>query len=198
MNEQQDVSPSVAAEQELERPRRRREPSVGEVAEQIATNLGVTEDPVRERIRQIVWDFGRTQAQVLGTEALLSEVPVDRFFTLVETKGVKKQRNWVAPKPPSNEQVPRANEVTRLIAEQLGEQERSPQQMIYRTIQVLGVETALALLQQTHETEAAGGMLIPDGSRRRTPGGVFFVLVRQQASPEQHGAFPTLLTPGAR
>ena len=52
-------------------------------------------------------------------------------------------------------------------------------------MQELGSETALAFLTQTHETEAAGGMLLPDGSRKRTPGGVYFVLVKQHVTPEQ-------------
>ncbi|MDP9372922.1 MAG: phosphorylated adapter RNA export RNA-binding domain-containing protein, partial [Chloroflexota bacterium] len=35
--------------------------------------------------------------------------------------------------------------------------------------------------------EGRGGLMLPDGSRRRTPGGVFFHLVRTQASPEELG-----------
>ena len=168
----------------------RREPPMWEVAERIATSLGVTDEQGRGRIRHIVWEFGRTQAQRLRGEALEGEAVegqtrADRFFLLVETKGIKKQRPWVAQQPSSSEQASRVGEVAGLLAEQLGEQEPGPRQMLYRSVQILGGEAALALLQQTHEREAAGGTLIPDGSRRRTPGGVYFLLVRQQASAEQ-------------
>jgi len=42
----------------------------------------------------------------------------------------------------------------------------------------LGADQARTFLTQTQEIEAAGGLMLPDGSRRRTPGGVFFHLVR--------------------
>src|SRR3712207_6292904 len=35
------------------------------------------------------------------------------------------------------------------------------------------------------DVEANGGMLIPDGSRKRTLGGIFFYLVRTQVSDEE-------------
>jgi hypothetical protein len=37
---------------------------------------------------------------------------------------------------------------------------------------------------RTREIEAGGGLLLPDGSRRRTPGGVFFHLVRSEGQPK--------------
>jgi hypothetical protein len=39
-----------------------------------------------------------------------------------------------------------------------------------------------AFVTQALEVEANGGMLIPDGSRTRTLGGIFFYLVRTQVS----------------
>jgi len=50
---------------------------------------------------------------------------------------------------------------------------------------VLGPDHTTQLLAQTLEVEAQGGMLIMNGTRRRTPGGVFFQLVRQQATRSQ-------------
>jgi hypothetical protein len=165
---------------------RPKEPSIPEVAAQIADHLGVTENTSRTRIKQIVWEFGRTQAQALCTEVLEHVAPeqqmlADRFFALVETKGIKKERPWHIPQ--REERAVR--EAALLIAEQLSERETMPRQFILRSIRVLGVKTALALLQETHETEAAGGLMLPDGSRRRTPGGVYFWLVRQRASADQ-------------
>ena len=66
-------------------------------------------------------------------------------------------------------------ETVRTLAAQLGEQEQDP---LYVVVKALGSEQALALLQETLQIEANGGMMLPDGSRRRTPGGVFFLLVK--------------------
>ena len=44
----------------------------------------------------------------------------------------------------------------------------------------MGLEFAQVVLQETLAIETQGGMMLPDGSRRRTPGGVFFYLVRDR------------------
>jgi hypothetical protein len=75
-------------------------------------------------------------------------------------------------------------EVAQLIAEQLGESSDEPKAQIYRVVKRLGVEQALDFLRQTHEIEAAGGMMVSNASRRRTPGGVFFTLIRQRVPVE--------------
>jgi hypothetical protein len=74
-----------------------------------------------------------------------------------------------------------ADEVEQTIAEQLGETEAEPLQLLHKVVKKLGPEQALAFLKETQEIEAQGGLLLPDGSRRRTPGGVFFYLVRTKA-----------------
>ncbi len=180
-----------------------------QVAKRIAARLGVSEDEaLMTRIRQIVWDLGRTQVQSLCAEALEGDdagpqgyqTLLERFLGLVETKGVKKERPWLQDQRerPDEESMnrkstqlsggpSRSREVASMIAAQLGErQQSSAWQTIQRSVKALGVEAALALLQRTHEVEASGGMQVPDGSRRRTPGGVYFWLVRQEATEEQH------------
>lgn len=57
--------------------------------------------------------------------------------------------------------------------------------LVEGVIKVLGLERANDLLQQTLEIEAAGGMLTVDGNRRRTPGGVFLKLLKEQVSLEE-------------
>src|SRR5215467_10609403 len=71
-----------------------------------------------------------------------------------------------------------ADEVEQTIAERLGETEAEPLQLLHKVVKKLGPEQALAFLKETQEIEAQGGLLLPDGSRRRTPGGVFFYPVR--------------------
>jgi hypothetical protein len=63
--------------------------------------------------------------------------------------------------------------------------------LIQRVITVIGLERAEDLLQQTLAVEAQGGMLTEDQKRRRTPGGVFFKLVKAQTTPvERKAIFP--------
>jgi len=64
------------------------------------------------------------------------------------------------------------------IATQLGETEEEPIRQIRRAVRVLGEERTRSLVAQTLEIEAAGGLMLPNESRRRTPGGVFFHLMR--------------------
>jgi hypothetical protein len=71
------------------------------------------------------------------------------------------------------------------IAAQLGETERIPQQTIWRCVRVLGVERTQTFVAQAQEVEANGGMLVPDGSRKRTLGGIFFYLVRTQVTDDE-------------
>jgi hypothetical protein len=50
--------------------------------------------------------------------------------------------------------------------------------LVRRVVRVLGEACAHALLAETLKIEAEGGLLIADKSRRRTPGGVFFHVVK--------------------
>jgi hypothetical protein len=45
---------------------------------------------------------------------------------------------------------------------------------------VLGVESAQALRQEVEGIEAQGGMMTADGTRRRTPGGIYLLLLKQR------------------
>jgi len=65
------------------------------------------------------------------------------------------------------------------IATALGETVPDPMEQIARAVDRLGVERVRAFLAQVQDIEAAGGRMLPDGSRRRTPGGLFFLLLRQ-------------------
>jgi hypothetical protein len=71
------------------------------------------------------------------------------------------------------------------IAAQLGETEPEPGRLIARALRLLGEERVQAIVARALEVEAAGGMLLPDGSRRRTPGGVFFYLLRADVGQKE-------------
>ena len=66
------------------------------------------------------------------------------------------------------------------IAQQLGETATMPVVIIGRLVRQLGPAAAWDLLQETQQVEARGGLLVPDGSRRRTPGGVYFHLAKER------------------
>lgn len=70
------------------------------------------------------------------------------------------------------------------IAAQLGEKKGWPRMMIRQTVGVCGVRFAQEMMRRAQAIDAAGGMLVPDGSRRRTVGGIFFALSRQYITPE--------------
>jgi len=67
--------------------------------------------------------------------------------------------------------------LARGIAAVLGETMPPPIRIITRAVDRLGPARARALLGQALTVEAQGGLTLPDGTRR-TPGGVFFLLVR--------------------
>ncbi len=69
-----------------------------------------------------------------------------------------------------------------VVAAQLGETHAGARATIWRTVRTIGPERAQAFVAQALEAEANGGMLIPDGSRKRTLGGIFFYLVRTQVT----------------
>lgn len=55
--------------------------------------------------------------------------------------------------------------------------------LIQRIVVRIGSDAALAFLAEALATEAAGGLLTSEGTCRRTPGGVFFYLVRGRIAP---------------
>ena len=58
-------------------------------------------------------------------------------------------------------------------------------ELLRQVLVVLGPDHTAQLLAQTLEVEAAGGLMVRNGTRRRTPGGVFLHLVRQQVTRSQ-------------
>ena len=55
-------------------------------------------------------------------------------------------------------------------------------------IVAIGAKAAKRLLKRVQETQRDGGLATADGSRKRTPGGVFFHLLRDEMTPEEEVA----------
>jgi hypothetical protein len=80
------------------------------------------------------------------------------------------------------------------IAARLGESDLPVVQQIWRILAYCGAEVTWGLVAAAEAIDADGGMVVPDGTRRRTRGGVFFALVKQQLPPDVRAA----LLPTAR
>lgn len=77
------------------------------------------------------------------------------------------------------------------LAHALGETEPAPLAQLRRIVNRCGIDQARAWLVEAEQIEATGGELLPDKSRQRTKGGVFFKLVRRAVSPQdRHYIFP--------
>jgi len=77
------------------------------------------------------------------------------------------------------------HELTQAIAAELGEHEPSQMAVIDRLIGTVGEARTLALLEEMRRIESNGGMLINNQIRRRTPGGVFFKLAKENTNNEE-------------
>jgi len=57
--------------------------------------------------------------------------------------------------------------------------------LLRQVLRTLGQDRCAAILADTLSCEANGGLQTKDGTRRRTPGGVFFQLVKARATPQE-------------
>merc|ERR1719361_2316918 len=73
-------------------------------------------------------------------------------------------------------QFPNTFALGKQLAEILSEPKR---ELVIGVLDLVGGQIALELFSKTKSIEAAGGMMIKNGDRRRTPGGVFLHLLRE-------------------
>lgn len=85
----------------------------------------------------------------------------------------------------------------RNLADALGETDAQPLLSLTAIVKRLGRDFATTHLRRTQEVEAAGGMLTQDETRRRTPGGVFFHLVKHTLYEQEQFAAIHELFPAA-
>ncbi|MDQ2999010.1 MAG: phosphorylated adapter RNA export RNA-binding domain-containing protein [Chloroflexota bacterium] len=113
-------------------------------------------------------------------EQLRKESKRQRVEQAEIAEGAQSSPDLVDAPAPAAAPDPAALALATEIAEALGETEDEPRATILRAVVRLGADAALALLQEAQVIEAGGGLWIGDGSRRRTPGGVFFQLLQQR------------------
>ena len=77
----------------------------------------------------------------------------------------------------------RQRQTAEMVVRELDEKYRKPVRRIHTMILVCGHSFTMNMLEIAREVEASGGMWTLDGSRRRTLGGVFFILVNRNVSP---------------
>jgi hypothetical protein len=83
-----------------------------------------------------------------------------------------------------------------LTVEKLAEILQEPKVPLLRQVlRTLGQDRCAALLADTLTCEASGGMRTKDGTRRRTPGGVFFQLVKERATRQERQRLFSRSTP---
>lgn len=85
------------------------------------------------------------------------------------------------------------------IADQLQETAAGPREKISLMVQYAGLDFVRRVLEETIEIWNLGGMLVDNGSRRRTLGGIFFFLAKQQMTDSvRRTVFPPLHPPKER
>lgn len=95
--------------------------------------------------------------------------------------------------PKEEQEHPTKQEKCRVVAQIIGklkETDPGARIRIHQIVKALGIKQSLALLEETLQIEASGGMMLPDGSRRRTPGGIWFLLAYTKGKPEEGRAMP--------
>jgi len=107
-------------------------------------------------------------------------------MAMTDTTGTTGTTGTTAPTPatPAMDKAAR-RAIAGEIAAQLGETDPEPTRLIARALRLLGAERVQAIVARALEVEASGGMLLPDGSRRRTVGGVFFYLLRADVGQKE-------------
>jgi len=119
-----------------------------------------------EPVQDLRDDLGTSQEEAQGASAVVGEQQTRR-----ERK--EKQRE------------PSQAETAAMIADQLGETEELVCAQILSVVQALGRTQSRKFLQESQQVEETGGMMVQDGSRRRTLGGIFFHLVYTKGRPKR-------------
>jgi hypothetical protein len=77
-----------------------------------------------------------------------------------------------------------ARQLSDELAIRLGERNDGPRRQIQTIVRYCGADFALKVFEEAHEVQRNGGIMLPDNSRKRTFGGVFFLLARRNMTEE--------------
>ena len=102
--------------------------------------------------------------------------------------GAQKRKHIISPpmkmhRRKGNSGAPGVN-VARAARDLCGDLGEPKESLMRRAIDVIGVVDANSIAIEVGAIEGAGGQMTSDGSRRRTPGGVFWALLKAKASKE--------------
>lgn len=155
-----------------------------------------------EKLREVFGQFGEVTSVHVGNDAMskrkyaLVEMAVEKTATkaMNELNGQKLDDLYLSISYPdvdlNRELLPKQRKMVEEMAAQLEETEKVPLRQLELFVRLTSVSLAQALLKETLEIEAAGGLMTNDGQRRRSKGGVFFYMARPRvSSPIRHLVF---------
>lgn len=114
----------------------------------------------------------------LSPEPNSSEISI----TDLEPKGLD-----LPPEPPSKKKFKmscKKNESEKVAKEIASKLQEPKESIIYRAVRVLGKQKMLEFFHMVEDIEQSGGIYIMSGTRRRTPGGVLFYLIKRASIEE--------------
>ena len=91
--------------------------------------------------------------------------------------------------PVEDQQRQATIETAAAVARALGETEDHVRRQLLRCVRLLGPALARDLLEEALRIDGEGGELVRSGRRARTPGGIFFRLVRERVTPADWASF---------
>jgi hypothetical protein len=128
-----------------------------------------------------------TSGAFTGAARLILEAdkPPEQILAEANNRRLGDQRVVVSPRRPREGRIKLTDDESQLaarMADTLGETAKAQRATLRRVVWYCGAAFAQAVLEETQRLEAAGGLLTLDGSRRRTPGGVYLQLVKERVT----------------
>ena len=137
----------------------------------LADDIAVAPPATEEDIDAIIESIGRMEMEERETAAAPRGVRMDTSKTMGGALGAKRGS------------TKREEGVAKSARRALDEQNI---RLLREAIVAIGAKAAKRLLKRVVETQRDGGLATADGSRKRTPGGVFFHLLRDEMAPEAY------------